>query len=379
MSIEPNFWRRTNECFRKAETDRASIAMQAVIFKGPLEVALEQRDVPRIQDPTDVILRVRYSALCGSELHVFRGHQPSGTGFVMGHEFTGQVVEIGSSVQRFKKGDRVVSPFTVSCGECFFCQRGFSSRCAQCKLFGSAVLDGGQADYVRVPLADSTLFPTPASIDEKKLVLMADIFPTGYFAASNAFKELHEKDVHDSTVLLFGCGPVGLCALISALEYRPKHLIAIDSVPSRLALAQSLGAEPWNFQEDEQGLRQRVSSITAGRGADVVIEVVGHSSALRMGFELLRPWGTISSVGVHNQEIPWTGNEAYGKNLRLQMGRCPVRSIFGDAMKLFEKKQEDLDFMSQDIRPISQAISAYDDFNSMRAQKIVFEVNVDEN
>lgn len=244
----------------------------------------------------------------------------------MGHEFTGQVVEVGSDVQRFKKGDRVVSPFTVSCGDCFFCQRGFSSRCAQSKLFGTAVLDGGQAEYVRVPLTDSTLFPTPATIDEKKLVLMADIFPTGYFAASNAFKNLDAEDISNSTVLLFGCGPVGLCALISALEYRPKHLIAIDSVPSRLALAKSLGAEPWNFQEDEQGLRQRVNSITDGRGADVVIEVVGHSSALRMGFELLRPWGTISSVGVHNQGIPWTGNEAYAKNLRLQMGRCPVRS-----------------------------------------------------
>lgn len=244
----------------------------------------------------------------------------------MGHEFTGQVVEVGSGVQHFKKGDRVISPFTVSCGECFFCLRGFSSRCARGQLFGTVALDGGQAEYVRIPLADSTLFATPTGVDEKKLVLMADIFPTGFFAAMNAFKDLDPTDIPDSTVLLFGCGPVGLCALLSALEYRPKHLIAIDSVPSRLQLAQSLGAEAWNFQENEQELRKRVKSITDGRGADVVIEVVGHSSALRMGFEMLRPWGSISSVGVHNQEIPWTGNEAYGKNLRLQMGRCPVRS-----------------------------------------------------
>lgn len=135
-------------------------------------------------------------------------------------------------------------------------------------------------------------------------------------------------------MLLFGCGPVGICALISALDYKPKTLIAIDSVSSRLALAQSLGAEPWNFKEDEEGLRQRVKDLTDGRGADIVIEVVGHSSALRMGFELLRPWGRISSVGVHNQDIPWTGNEAYGKNLRLQMGRCPVRSMSGSTSYL---------------------------------------------
>lgn len=244
----------------------------------------------------------------------------------MGHEFTGEVVETGADIQSFKTGDLVVSPFTVSCGKCFYCESGFSSRCANGLLYGSPVLDGGQAEYVRIPLAESTLFQAPAAIDEKKLVLMADIFPTGYFAASNGFRSLEPKAIQNSTVLLFGCGPVGICALVSALEYRPKHLIAIDSISSRLQLAESLGAEPWNFAENEAGLRERVKTITEGRGADVVIEVVGHSSALRMGFELLRPWGVLSSVGVHNGEIPWTGNEAYGKNLRIQMGRCPVRS-----------------------------------------------------
>ena len=245
----------------------------------------------------------------------------------MGHEFTGEIIEIGSDVQRFSKKDRVVSPFTVSCGNCFYCEHGFSSRCARCQLFGTVGLEGGQAEYVRVPLADSTLFAIPPSTDEKKLVLMADILPTGYFAATNAFTGLDTKEIRNSTVLLFGCGPVGICALISALEHKPKNILAIDRVPSRLNLAQSLGAESWNFEEAEEGLRRRVQELTESRGADIVIEVVGHSSALRMGFELLRPWGRISSVGVHNGEIPWTGNEAYAKNLRLQMGRCPVRSM----------------------------------------------------
>ncbi|KAJ5991574.1 hypothetical protein N7522_011781 [Penicillium canescens] len=349
--------------------------MQAVVFKGPLQVALEQRPKPEIQASTDVILKVRYTALCGSELHVFRGHQPSANGFIMGHEFTGEVSSVGPDVQSFKLGDRVVSPFTVSCGSCFYCKRGFSSRCAHSQLYGSAVLDGGQAEYVRVPLADSTLFHAPPEIDEKKLVLMADIFPTGYFAASNAFRDLDPEEIQQSTVLLFGCGPVGLCAIASALDYKPKHLLAIDSVPARLEVAKGLGAEPWNFQEDEAGLRQRVKDLTEDRGADVVIEVVGHSSALRMGFEMLRPWGHLSSVGVHNQEIPWTGNEAYGKNLRLQMGRCPVRSIFAPAMQLLAKKQDVLNFMTHDIRPLSQAVQAYDDFNEMRSQKVIFEAD----
>jgi len=244
----------------------------------------------------------------------------------MGHEFTGEVIETGSDVKTVAKGDKIVTPFTTSCGECFYCKGGFSSRCAKSQLFGSAGLDGGQAEYCRIPSADSTVVKAPANIEENKLVLMADIFPTGYFAAANAFRGFDEQTISQSVVLLIGCGPVGLCALVNALEYKPKALLAIDGVPSRLAQAKSLGAEPWNYQTDLEGLKKRVLELTDGRGADTVMELVGHSDALKMGFELLRPWGNISSVGVHNGEIPWTGNQAYGKNLRIQMGRCPVRS-----------------------------------------------------
>lgn len=258
----------------------------------------------------------------------------------MGHEFTGIVDSVGSDVKTVKVGDHIVSPFTTSCGECFYCTHGYSSRCKECRLFGCAALDGGQAEYVRIPLADATVMKAPEGIEDLKLVLMADIFPTGFFAAWNAFREItKEQKVEDAVVVLIGCGPVGLCALINALEYKPKHLLAVDGVESRLEIAKSLGAEPWNYQTNRKGLDDRVKQLTDGRGADVVIEVVGLSPALQMGFELLRPWGFISSVGVHNGEIPWNGNQAYGKNLRIQMGRCPVRSIFPQALELLNKKQ----------------------------------------
>jgi len=132
---------------------------------------------------------------------------------------------------------------------------------------------------------------------------MADIFPTGWFGAHNGFKLLTKEQIEESTVVLIGCGPVGLCALVNAVDYKPKHLLAVDSIESRLDLAKSLGAEPWNFQKDREGLDKRVKELTDGRGADVVIEVVGLSAALKMGFELLRPWGIISSIGVHNGEV----------------------------------------------------------------------------
>lgn len=258
----------------------------------------------------------------------------------MGHEFTGTVEELGSAVKTLQKGDKVVAPFTVSCGECFYCKNGFSSRCSKSQLFGSVGLGGAQAEYVRVPLADTTVMKSPPEIRDEALVLMADIFPTGWFAAHNAFKEMTPEQIQEATVVLVGCGPVALCSLVNIVEYKPKHILAVDSVPSRLELAKNLGAEPWNFMTDREGLDKRVKELTDGRGADVVIEIVGLSPALKMGFELLRPWGILSSVGVHNGEIPWDGNQAYGKNLRLQMGRCPVRSIFPQALEMLLKKQD---------------------------------------
>ncbi|KAI5455637.1 chaperonin 10-like protein [Mariannaea sp. PMI_226] len=349
--------------------------MRAVVFKGVKSVAVEERPMPTIQHPGDAIVKVQYTALCGSELHVYRGHQPSAAGFIMGHEFTGTVERVGPEVKTVKPGDLIVSPFTTCCGKCFYCTQGFSSRCEKVLLFGCPLLDGAQAEFVRVPLADSTVVKAPAGIEGPKLCLMADIFPTGFFAARNGLERLGAEKARGSVVVLLGCGPVGLCGLIAALEYRPKAVLAVDSVESRLALAKGLGAEPWNFETNRQGLENRVKELTDGRGADVVIEIVGHSSALDLGFQLLRPWGTISSVGVHNGEIPWTGNQAYGKNLTIQMGRCPVRSIFEPALELLKKKQGLLDFMTDKIMPLSQAVEGYELFDSMKVQKVIFEAD----
>jgi threonine dehydrogenase-like Zn-dependent dehydrogenase len=190
--------------------------------------------------------------------------------------------------------------------ECFYCKNGYSSRCTKGLLFGSAALDGAQAEFVRVPLADGTVMKAPPEIDDKALVLMADIFPTGFFGASNAFKLLSPAQVAESTVVVIGCGPVGLCAIIAASNWKPKHLFAVDSVDSRLNLARNLGAEPLNFEISKAGMKNRIREATEGRGADVVIEVVGLTPALRTAFDLIRPWGIISSIGVHNGEVRGT-------------------------------------------------------------------------
>ncbi|KAH6632886.1 chaperonin 10-like protein [Boeremia exigua] len=347
--------------------------MRAVVFKGVRQVAVEDRPMPTIQDPKDIVVKVRYTAVCGSELHVFRGHQPSNTGFIMGHEVTGVVDKVGEDVKNLVPGDSVVCPFTVSCGECYYCTHGYTSRCEKSLLLGCPLLDGAQAEYVRIPLAESTVVKAPKGIEELKLCLMADIFPTGYFAASNGLSKLDPTIARESVVVLIGCGPVGLCALIAALEYQPKALLAVDRIPSRLDTAKKLGAEPWNYETDKEGLAKRILEFTDGRGADVVIEVVGHSDALEMGFQLLRPWGTISSVGVHNGPIPWTGNQAYGKNLTLQMGRCPVRSIFPQALELLERKQHLLDFMTDTVLPLNDAVEGYSLFDASKVHKVILD------
>ncbi|RDW83163.1 hypothetical protein BP5796_04654 [Coleophoma crateriformis] len=346
--------------------------MKAVVYDGPYKISLQDRPIPELQAETDIIVKVKFTALCGSELHVYRGHQPSTTGFIMGHEFTGIVEEVGSQVKTVKVGDRIVSPFTVSCLECFYCKNGYSSRCTKGLLLGSAGLDGAQAEFVRVPLADGTVMKASPALKDNALVLMADIFPTGFFGATNAFKHFTPEQVAEATVVVVGCGPVGLCAILAASTFKPKHLFAVDSVDSRLELAEGLGAEPLNFMKNKEQMERRIKEVTDGRGADAVIEVVGLKPALKTAFDLIRPWGVISSIGVHNDEASLC-NQAYNKNLRIQMGRCPVRSIFPEALKMLEEKQDHLSFMFDKIMPLSEAVEGYELFDKMQVQKVIFQ------
>ncbi|PKS12901.1 hypothetical protein jhhlp_000241 [Lomentospora prolificans] len=346
--------------------------MLAVVFDGPYKVSVQERPIPTVENEEDIVIKVSASGLCGSELHAFRGHEKRPPGFIMGHEFTGTVTEVGSAVKSVKVGDKVVAPFTISCSKCFYCRNGFTSRCVESKLFGSAALDGGQAEYVRIPFADGTVVKAPNSISDKALVLMADIWPTGVFGAKSAWELLPMKEKEDVVAVVIGCGPVGLCAILAALEYKPKHLFAIDAVDSRLEIAKKLGAEPLNFKTDPEGMKKRILEVTDGRGADLAIEVVGLSPALRTAFDLVRPWGVISSIGVHNAEIPWNGVEGYGKNIRLQMGRCPCRAIFDDALALLEKKQDKLEFMFDKMMPLKDAVEGYRIFDAMEAYKVIF-------
>ena len=337
---------------------------------------MEDRPYPTVQKPTDAILKVTSTALCGSDLHYYRGHLKCPPGFICGHEFVGEIVEKGDNVKKFNIGDKVVVPFYTACLECYYCVRGQASRCSKGELYGNSVpantIDGGQAEYVRCPLADTTFVHVPKDIPEEMLVLMADIFPTGYFAAARYLKDLPQRDKDEFTVAVIGAGPVGICAMTCALTMvSPGRVFAIDSIPDRLAEAEKIGAKPINLNDDPVA---KIKAASDGRGADVVIECVGHSDAFLLGFDMIRPWGQISSIGVHTEKFEVNGLLLYGKNVSMAFGRCPVRSIFEDALKVLVQEQKKVAFLCGKTMSLEEAPQAFKDFEQRKVHKIVFKM-----
>ena len=201
-------------------------------------------------------------------------------------------------------------------------------------------------------------------------MLMADIFPTGYFAASRFLKNIPQRDRDEFTTVVIGCGPVGICAITCALTM-VKTVYAIDSVPERLAEAEKIGAIPINLNDNPV---EKIKAASGGRGADVVLEVVGHADAFMLAFDMIRPWGQISSIGVHTEQLPLNGLLCYGTNVTMAFGRCPVRSIFEDALEVLVKEQKKVAFLCGKTMSLEDAPQAYKDFEARKVHKIVFKM-----
>lgn len=296
--------------------------MQALIFGGKEIIEFSTVHDPQLLQPTDAIVKIKMAGICGSDLHVYHGRETGlDFGTVMGHEFTGIVEEVGSDVKKYKIGSRVLSPFTTSCGECYYCRIGLTCRCEKGNLFGWVQhghgLHGAQAMYIRVPMADSTLIPLSNDLNEQKGLLLGDVFSTGYFCADNA--NIKPSSVH----VVIGCGPVGLMTIIASKHLGAESLFAVDVIPERLALAEQFGATPLNASNVD--VKEKILHATNGRGADSVMEVVGSDKTLKLAIDLLRPGGTISSVGVHTApHFSFSPAEAYDKNITYKSGRCPA-------------------------------------------------------
>jgi len=331
--------------------------MHALTFHGIENIHHESVLDPKIESPGDAIVKVHLAAICGSDLHVYHGREKGlDAGTVMGHEFVGEIIELGKAVKKFRNGDSVFSPFTTSCGECFYCRRNLPCRCSSGQLFGwvqnGVGLHGGQAEYVRVPLAESTLLKIPRSILPEEALLMGDVLSTGYFCADMA------EIKPDGIYAVIGCGPVGLMAIIGARELKAGKIYAIDSVHERLRLAINFGAIPLDYRQDDPVAYIR--NETEGRGADAVLEVVGSPSAAKLAITLVRPGGIISVVGVHNEEhFAFSPNDAYDKNLTYKVGRCPARYYMEKLIPIVQKKKYDLTTIFSHRLPLAEGVRGY--------------------
>ena len=374
--------------------------MRALCWHGKEDIRCETVPDPAIQDDRDIVIKVTSCAICGSDLHLMGGFVPEmKSGDVMGHETMGEVVETGKAITNLKVGDRVVVPFTISCGECRQCKWGNFSCCERSNpagakqakvvgyptagLFGYSHMyggfPGGQAQYLRVPYADVGPIKVPDGLSDEQVLFLSDIFPTGYMAAENA------NIPPGGTVLVFGCGPVGQFAIKSAFLLGAGRVIAVDSVAERLALAQASGAETLNYEDKD--LQEQIVAMTGGQGPDSVIECVGLEShghggvmeslqthltsterpyALQQAIIACRPGGTISLPGVFINIVPVAMGAFVGKGLTLKTGQTHVQKYLEPLMKRIVDGDIDPSFLITHRVSLEDGPEAYKTFRDKK-------------
>lgn len=332
--------------------------MRGLVFHGPGDVRCERVPDPRPGDARGAVVRVASTAICGSDLHLYHGTlSVDRPGFVIGHEFVGEVVETGSSVSRFRAGDRVLVSGVIGCGACAPCARGAVTLCEKrrTRVFGTgSTLPGGQAEAVAVPDADTSMLPIPDGVSDEQAVLLTDILPTGWYGARQA--EIRPGQ----TVAIVGLGPVGMLALESAWLFGPARVVAIDKVPERLARARDLGALTVDADDAERVLRD----VTGGVGPDCVIEAVGADATIQTALRLVRPGGVVSVIGVNvNPAFAFPMGLAFMKDLTFRIGICPVPETWPVLVPLVRAGRLRPERVFTHRLPLSDGAKAYDLFD----------------
>lgn len=346
--------------------------MKGVVWKGARALVLaEDLERPTVQGDGDAVVRVTRSAICGTDLHPYRGEIPGFLeGTVLGHEFVGVVEEVGDAVTAVRPGDRVVASDVVACGRCWWCRRGAHYQCDQVTLFGygevvGPYLPGGQAEYVRAPFADVVLSPIPDGLSDEQALFVGDILTTGFTAASEA--GIEPGDV----VAVVGCGPVGLFAAVSALYLGAAVVLAVDPDPARRAAAEAEGARG----VAPEGLTAALADLTGGRGADAVLEAVGSDAALACAVASVRAKGTVVAVGAHHSPAyPLHTGDAFGRELTLRWAVGDPISTRDRLVPILQAGRIDPTSVISHRLPLDAAVQAYDLFDRREATKVVLEV-----
>lgn len=286
--------------------------MKALVYHGPGKTSWEGKPKPLIQHPSDAIVRITKTTICGTDLHILKGDVPEVTdGRILGHEGVGIVEETGNFVTRFKKGDHVLISCITSCGICEYCRKGIYSHCENGGWILGHLIDGTQAEYVRIPYADTSLYKIPEGSEEDALVMLSDILPTGYECGV-----LNGQIKPGDTVAIVGAGPIGLAALLTAGFYAPSEIIMIDPDDNRLEVAKKMGASHTINNMKEMAV-EKVLSLTGGKGVDTVIEAVGIPETFELCQLLVAAGGKIANVGVHGKSVNLHLENLWAKNITI--------------------------------------------------------------
>ncbi|MCU4184062.1 zinc-dependent alcohol dehydrogenase family protein [Acidiferrimicrobium sp. IK] len=331
--------------------------MKALVYHGPGIKAWEEVPKPLLKDDTDAIVRVDAVTICGTDLHILKGDVPAVTdGRILGHEAVGTVESVGTGVKNVKVGDKVLVSCITSCGTCRYCRE---ARYGQCLGGGGWILgnliDGTQAEYVRVPFADTSTYPAPAGVSDEALLMVADILPTGYEVGV-----LNGKVQPGDVVAVVGAGPIGLSAIMGSRLYSPSHVVAIDLADSRLEAAKQFGADVTvnNSREDPAAV---LAGLTGGLGADVTIEAVGVPATFELAASLVRPGGHVANIGVHGQPATLHLEELWTKDVTITTGLVDAFSS-GTFLRLLQGHQLDADRFVTHHFTLDQFEQAYDVF-----------------
>ncbi|MDR3429729.1 MULTISPECIES: zinc-dependent alcohol dehydrogenase family protein [Silvimonas] len=287
--------------------------MKALIYGGPGKITLEERARPELKANDDAIVRITKTTICGTDLHIIKGDVPTCTpGRILGHEGVGVVDEVGAGVTAFKPGDRVLISCITSCGKCDFCKKGMYSHCTTGGWILGNEIDGTQAEFVRIPHADTSLYPLPAGVEEEALVMLSDILPTGFECGV-----LNGKVEPGSTVAIVGAGPVGLAALLTAQFYSPARIIMVDLDDNRLQVAKGFGATD-TVNSGSTDAVAVIMALTDGKGVDTAIEAVGVPPTFALCESIIAPGGNIAVLGVHGVKVDLHLEKLWSHNITLR-------------------------------------------------------------
>lgn len=345
--------------------------MKAIVYQGTSQLVVEERAKPQVQQPTDAVVKLVKTTICGTDLHILKGDVPTcEPGRILGHEGVGVVESVGDGVSRFKPGDRVLISCITSCGRCDYCKKGMYSHCADGGWILGHRIDGTQAEYVRIPHADGSLHPLPESIPDEALVMLSDILPTGY-ECGVLNGEVSPGDV----VTIVGAGPVGLSALLTAQLYSPAELIVIDLDANRLAVAERFGASRV-LNSSHEDVVEALKNLTDGRGVDVAIEAVGVPATFALCEQLIAPGGRIAVLGVHGVKVDLHLETLWSHNITLRT-RLVDTVTTPQLMKMVETGKLDPQRMITHRFGFDEALKAYAVFGKAaesHALKVILEM-----